>query len=715
MIKTKLKHFNKRERRLRLVSWKPHFIPFAYLSNKSDKFKTLVKGRKFVDAAKDLLWRVNEGRQLKNKHLMPKNRRVKSYGIYKLMKKGNSFFKVFKRVKLELFKEHYGINKTNRVVGWTPDYVGPTKSRYVKKKNHIPNFIDTNFNEIKNKCSDSFMTSLFRSSSSHRVNYTSGFDTSHAHLKEYFKDDSDNEFLKLDNILEIMNYSDFKWFWGTKQSFSDSRELFTTVRTNPNAFSGHYTSKMFGNDKRKSEYESRDVALKIWEYLKLKPLKNNYLWTLLGREKDIKVNQPDGEVGTRVILATENPATVLLMWFAQKINLGLYSCKYEHKVFNVIGEHNGEKNNDLLLKSKGYKYKLEADWTFFDSNIDSVFLKIAGIIITIGLPIDRLHKNISYYITKSLITKNVVLAPGIVIELNRAQASGHPFTTTCNCIVNTIYWCLIGFKIYGKDYADNMRIEVYGDDTYAYFKDHPNLFNIDRFVKECGLKSDSLTDNFRLIEMDYETHEDIDFLKRVIKQDRVVWNHKKMFDKLLYPSKNRDINDQILLLKSYYDTCKLDEDVFNLCSIIFNYVNLHKQKYSKELTYEVKDILADAKWSEDFSYSNVDDKFFLFYKENTLINNYNFYLNIYKWNVRRYVYEQLYNARDYEYSHKRANLLMLIAFDRDEIKKSDFTEIVEGIRPPPGTFNEILEARFDGFYDRITVECVNFVKRKVRQ
>lgn len=118
---------------------------------------------------------------------------------------------------------------------------------------------------------------------------------------------------------------------------------------------------------------------------------------------------------------------------------------------------------------------LEADWKFFDSNVDGAYIKAACTLLLDGLPHDKLHNNIRYLITSSILTKYVVLPPGVVVELNRAVPSGHPFTSLINCIVNTIYWCQIGKRLYGDDYADMMDVELYGDDALVMFKDNGRL------------------------------------------------------------------------------------------------------------------------------------------------------------------------------------------------------------------------------------------------
>jgi hypothetical protein len=341
---------------------------------------------------------------------------------------------------------------------------------------------------------------------------------------------------------------------------------------------------LFGSKKKYSDFASRTIAYNIWSLLKTEPVKNRYLWSVLGREKDIKIDtKTSKEVGTRVVLTCESPMTILLCWFAQKISYIVANDKNWDCNFNITGNFDSKKYRKLIDKSYNYDFSLEADWTYYDSNIDSNFLLVAGLLICNGFKKNKLHRNIRYLIISSIITKYVALPPGVVVELNRAQPSGHPFGTLVNCYVNIIYWSIIGQKIYGDNYADYMEVEVYGDDTRAYFKNHPNLVNINEYVKECGLKSDDLLPNFRSIHELCNPNKDIDFLKRRFDYTGIRWNHKKMFDKLLYQSKNRSLNDQFLMVKSWYESVPTDEDAKIILDEFSSYL---KSFYRSELNYD---------------------------------------------------------------------------------------------------------------------------------
>jgi len=668
---------------LRKVIWRSHFVPLKYKNN-DDLKRTRPRtnsSKLFNETVKDFLTRLSFARKNEHKLERPKWRRVKSYPCYKLFKNGNKIVKMFKRCKLSEFKTELGINKTNRVIGWTPDYVGASKSKSVKAKNYFYEFINNNFDEIDKVTSDSFTIDLFKSISDHRVVYSAGYDTSWAHLKEIFKDNQTTPEFNRDGIIDILSKSDFKWFPVFKTSFYNCDELYSLIRINPNAFSGHYTSKFVGKLKGESDLECRNVAEHIHKRLRKEPIKNVYLWSILGREKDIKIKGEDKEVGTRVIMTNEAPPTILNMWFAQKLSLGLNNCNYPDKTFHIIDEYNGEKSNNLYRKSIGYDWELEADFSYFDSNMDTDYLEIAGSILTMGLPNDNLHKNISHYITSSFTTKYVVLPPGIVIELNRSLPSGTAYTTLVNCIVNTIYWCLIGYKIYGDDYHKYMSIEVYGDDAKVFFKHNMNIFNIDRYVSEIGIKSEPLVDNLRSLHNYYEKHERIDFLKRRDDVTNQIWNHKKMFDRIFYQMRNRKISDQINLIYGYYNSCKLDKDVFQFTKMFINYV---KDKHSDEIDdYETRQIVDDQIWVRDFNEVTVEDKHYYHHKSVNPISNFNKYMDIYRYGKVISKNEILFNNKLLLNRNVPMKMLILLSHNFDDVNGDFGTDFEKLIRDPP--------------------------------
>jgi hypothetical protein len=537
------------------------------------------------------------------------------YPIYSLIRRGQDVLMRYRRVKVDEFYKHFNINKTNRVVGFTPDFVGASRSTVVKARNFVTEFISENFDYINESVSSSCSSDLITSINQPRVVYSAGYDTCAAHLKEYFKDNTTEDTLKRDDIIEIISHSNFKWFRAPVCTFRFGSEIFDYVRANLDSYPGHYSSKIFGNTKRFGDELSRNVAYKLWTKMFKSPIKNLYLWKILGREKDIKIGdncEVDKEVGTRVVMTCESPITYFLMWMAQKFNYILGYADWD-RTFNLCGEFNADKAFKLNKRALEYDYILEADWSYYDSNIDTNFLEIGAALLCNGVNKSTLEDNMIVTFIMSVVTKYVIVPPGIVVELNRSQPSGHPAGSLVNCFVNLMYWCIIGYKIYGKDYADYMHVEVYGDDTRAYFKHSDNLSNIDEYIKEVGLKSDPVLPNIRSTKVDCDLSSDIDFLKRRFNSKDFVWNHKKMFDKWLYQSRNRNLNDQIQMVNSYLESVPTDDD---LKIIVKRFNTWVIDKYSDKIDRNTKRVIdAVGRLIDDdigrikafkYEYSNMD-------------------------------------------------------------------------------------------------------------
>lgn len=632
----------------------------------------------------------------------------KSFPAYRLVRQGLCVFMKYRRYSFDNFNKHFGINKTNRVIGFTPDFVGATRANVVRAKNYIIEFVNDNIDEIKKVISSSCYNDLLRSVWSPRVVYSAGYDTVYDHLKEYLKDNVTEDIISRENILEVLSYSNYKWFRAPICDFNRGREIFDNVRINLDAYSGHYTTKLFGPTKGNSELVGRNVAYKIWKQSAHTPYKNLYLWSVLGREKDIKFdllgNKPV-DVGTRVILSCEIPITILLMWISQKFNYILGYSNWD-RTYNIIGEFDATKAFKLKDKSFDYDFVLEADWTYYDSNIDTNFLEIAGAILCCGLPDNKLHTNLLYTFISSVVTKYIIIPPGIVVELNRAQPSGHPAGTLINCNVNLIYWALIGYKIYGVNYADYMHVEVYGDDTRAFFKNHPNLVKIDQFIAECGLKSDLVYSNFRSTKIELESEFDIDFLKRRFNTESINWNHKKMFDKWFYQSKNRNIHDQISVVHSFLASVPSDKDLIEISKIFHKWIN---SKYSSKLNRESKHVLDNIKLLVDGDTDRI--KLFKFYlADRTYNKGYYEQLKLHSFSVSRPKYSWLNNSLRNTSNENKMLILYSFGYYYDDLANLNFDLFSKKHHPPPINDNE-----FDRLIYRMTRhyrgECFGLLRR----
>jgi len=632
-------------------------------------------------ALRELLRDIGRGTFRKGLSNNIKIRNRKNYPIYSLVRRGYDIVMRYRRVKVEEFYKHLNINVTNRIVGFTPDFVGASRSQIVKARNYVKEFISDNLDFICNETSESCKNDLISSINSPRVVYSAGYDTCTSHLREYFKDNTTEKSLNRDDIIAIIAKSNFKWFKAPVCEFSHGRELFDYVRVNYDSYPGHYSAKLFGNKKGYGDTISRNVAYKLWTKLKDKPIKNLYLWKILGREKDIKLShtgEKEVEVGTRVVITCESPITYLLMWMSQKLNYVLGYTNWDSS-FNLCGEFNAIKSYKLTNYALDYDYCLEADWSFYDSNIDTHFLEVGAALLTNGITPSKLHDNMIVTFIMSVVTKYVIIPPGIVAELNRSQPSGHPAGSLINCYVNILYWCIIGYKIYGDNYADNMRVEVYGDDTRAYFKDHPNLIKIDQYIKECGLQSDKILPNIRSTKFKCDKDKDIDFLKRRFDETTFAWNHKKMFDKWLYQSRNRDLNDQVQMVLSYLSSVPTDKDLIKIVSKFINWVTT---KHSSELSRDSLKVIDSINQLVNDEVGRIDSfKFHLANRYN--ISGYYDQINLLSFSTfrpREILIDEKYLINNSLAKHV---LLYVLGIDVDELRDIKIKQFLGVNRSPP--------------------------------
>lgn len=622
--------------------------------------------------------------------------------IFDLINKNSNINFYYKRVGVKKFKQFFGINKDNRIIGFTPDYIGNRPSKIVTNDNIFTKFI-INSNLLYDKSDKypkTFIKQLTQSCSETRIVYSGGYDSCADHLKSFLKDNTTK--ISSKEIVNTIKETRTNWFYSPEIDFDDTRELEYYVRINPEAYTGHYSSKLFKLNKKLLMPITREVSLKIYDYISRYPHKNFYLWDVLGREKDIKLNltNTNNSASTRAILCTEDAPTTLLMWFAQKIQLSLSLNKNENK-FNITSEFDISKNIKLQEKENDFDFYVDADWSMFDSNVDTEFIKAATSMLLSNIKDDKKHKRIIYYIMSSIITKYVALPPGVVVELNRGVPSGHPFTTLVNCYVNLVYWTLIGIKIYGKLYYMYMDIEVYGDDAKVFFKKHDNLKNIDHYIKELGLKSDPIfpkitqTNNCFLDE-----DQTPDFLKRRFIDLNVKWNYKKLFDKLIYQSKSRNLNDQIELIISFYNQTPTDDILLLLLTDFYIYLlTNYKEKVINNNAFIQLETIISGLYSreEKYIYSYVFNK-------NYYLNNgtYDIITNSIKVNDN-YIYKNLIDITN----SKMVKLVYSLGFPITLIDKNKF------IRQELNSFVDDTRDYFNKFYenkDKFISDIINDMK-----
>jgi len=491
--------------------------------------------------------------------LVPKvKRRVKYFYDYKnLTFRGNIKF-LFRRINLseDFSKFPFQNNSVSKLVGFTPDYVGGVTGGIMKRSR--TNF-DTLSKIIRNEKYDDIYKLYVKELISFREVISAGYNTGISQFKNYFKEPDYTQ--NVTRTVEICNYSKFKWFQMPEFKLPSGDDIANDVRFNPDASPGHYTRRVVSPKRKGSIKYTHQAAQDLYAILDQKPLKNYYLWEILGKQKDNKVIDGE-EVASRIIMNTEEPMVLLLSLFSQRLSILIQNDK-NNRIF--IGKtQTSYIANVLEQKRKDYDFTVESDWTQFDSNITREDMMVAGSILLSNLDMkEGKARRCLYLIISSLITKYIVMSPGIVMRCDKGLPSGHPFTSLITSVVNLVYWCRIGYEIYGKNYSSNMDIVVQGDDANVFFKEHENLARIDDIIENLGIKSDKISGTFH-----YNPGcDDIDvspvFLKRKHLNDCLVWDRKSIIRRIIYQwSKTSGHKDDIVILRNYMVTAP-DDDLMN--------------------------------------------------------------------------------------------------------------------------------------------------------
>jgi len=477
-------------------------------------------------------------------------RKHKSFVIYRLWKSNCMITKQFKRVSFSSWKEFYG---DPNVIGFTPDYIGFRKSKPLR----LPRETWNSVNRVSFSNLDYSMIS--KSCIEERQVWTGSPDSNSLHLRRFFKKNKTRR--SFDGLLNIIEKSN--WFSVPSCTFEDPREMQYVTNFNPKAYPGHITSRLLSaRNKGTTVNASLILAFKLYKMCRAVPMTNETLWDIFAREKDIKINGVDSEVTTRVVVTTEEYVAHFTSWIVNKL-LAAFST-YTDSRFHIKGEYDGVKAYNLWKKVHNYDFVIDADWSMFDSTIDTVYLELACMILFAPSIHSKEDMRMMYFVMNSIIYKNIIVPPGVVVKVNRGNPSGHPCVTVINCLVNMIRWAVIGYEIYGDDYANNMDIEVYGDDAVVMFKSHPNLMDIDDICYNEGYESEPLVQNlFPADRFGVDIDDSPDFLKRRISPKGVSWNKSKIVNKILYPSKERDVDEQINLMLDFITTGPCDEGFNN--------------------------------------------------------------------------------------------------------------------------------------------------------
>lgn len=655
-IESFIKYYKDKNAWLKSFKWRPYLNSFKRVNapdNAKRKMNVNLEGK---DQIKQFVIETNSVISKRIPFEKKLSRKVKGVNIYKLIKTKGVIYKLFNRVSLKDFKLFY--NKPN-IVGFTSDYVGFRKSKIIRTA------IETNKALFRVKKSEYIKDMYHKNLINYRQVWSGSPDSNSKHLKRFFE--PNKSVYNLDKLLKVVNKAK-DWFIMPHSNFDDPQEMLYITNFNPKAFPGHYTSKFLqANNKGYTVTYSIIGAFNLYKQCRKIPMMNHTLWDIFAREKDIKMDG-EGEVSTRVVLTTEEYVIHFTSWIVNKL-LAVSQTSNEIR-YHIKGEFDGIKAYKLYSKIKQYDWVIDADWSMFDSTIDTVYLEAACILLFSGSIECKEDMRMFYFVMSSIISKNIVIPPGIVCNINRGNPSGHPCVTIINCIVNLIRWACIGEKIYGDNYVNFMDVEVYGDDAIVMFKDHKNLSKLDDIIKELHYESDPIAPNLFPSQLfGVDEYDSPDFLKRKFSPAGIKWNTEKIFSKLLYQSANRTVDEQITVILDFIVTAPCDDD-FNVTMMNVVEDMIDHNNCSIDTIRRFK-LLSDSGFNKEkfiFSTPRIDEGFL--FEKSLLSNTESFYLPNYSSNYN-FINKDLLNGLFLQH----ISLTYLNTLIQDKIIDSSFIDI----------------------------------------
>lgn len=553
--------------------------------------------------------RLNSNRKL-NYDIVPKIKRKISYFYdYKNVVRDGRIVFGYRRIDMnkDFASFPFQDNSVCKLVGFTPDYVGQVHGGIMRRS-------VTNFQTLKkviNKPEYAELKKIYDSElCSYREVISPGYNTGISQFKNYFIEPTAKQDIM--ETVRICSLGNWKWFRIPQLEKVDRSVFLDEVKFNPDASPGHYSRKLISQKRSGSIKYTSQAAQDLYDVLDELPLKNYYLWEILGKQKDNKIIEGD-EVSSRVIMNTEEPMVVLLSAFSQRLSKVIKN-DIDNRIF--IGKsQTGEIAKRLEQNRLQYDWTVQSDWIKFDSNITKEDMIVATSILLSNIDQkDGKMRRIVYLIMSSLITKYIAISPGVVMRVDKGLPSGHPFTSLVTSVINLVYWCRIGYEVYGKNYVDNMDIVVQGDDANVFMQENVKICKLDEIISKLGIQSDELKGTLFYNKISTNIFDTPVFLKRRHSLGSLMWDRKGVIRRIIYQwSKSGGHADDIVILKNYMITAP-DDDLMN--KLLFDMIEIKNrelgltsyehendlQKFEKQLETRSKSNRNSRSLTEIFSY-----------------------------------------------------------------------------------------------------------------
>jgi hypothetical protein len=253
---------------------------------------------------------------------------------------------------------------------------------------------------------------------------------------------------------------------------------FKYVKQKVGAFPGIMTSNLEEKKKGELTTEYTDMAILLFEKLRIGKLFDTSPWTFGARvRKQRDLWSSDAPPECRGILMNEFATSIFSQGFVQSISDYLIANKTSAMMIGA-SIFNGGYIRLRQPDDEAY-HTLEGDWEYFDSHVMKEHIEASFSIFRLCFHKSDHYDNCFYFMMSSLLNKNIIIPGGLTFQLNDGMPSGTPWTNLMNSLINWLILRDVLDMMYGKD-SIRVKIQCGGDDFKLFFPEDIVL-DIERF------------------------------------------------------------------------------------------------------------------------------------------------------------------------------------------------------------------------------------------
>jgi hypothetical protein len=206
---------------------------------------------------------------------------------------------------------------------------------------------------------------------------------------------------------------------------------------------------------------------------------------------------------------------------------------------------------------------------------------------------------------------------------------------------------------------------------------------------------------------------DIDFLKRRFNESGVQWNHKKMFDKWLYQSKNRNLNDQIKVVISYLESVPVDKDLTTIVELFIEWV---QHNYGDKIDRDCLKSIESIKSLIDDG-SNAKKRFKFEFGNHFTLKSYDEQIGLHSFSVIRPKFTWINDKFEFNSNTSKMLVLYCLGLDTTQLASVQLNDFSGMNHPPPILDCDVdsILSRSQAMFDYDFTRQVNHVKNIVHK